>query len=248
MADKPILFSGPMVRALLAGTKTQTRRILKPQPSAYAGNPVPPEGRSWVAKSRDEPYFAMHDDQVHWCWWDEYNRQGPDWIKLRVTKGDRLWVREAHALLPRTAYRASVGTGTIEQVEHPTDGYSAAVFREGFDRSGRPLWRPSIHMPRWASRITLTVTDVRVERLQNCSEADALAEGMTQATAEAIMGPDQLALYAATHVVCPEARGRILYETIWDHINGAGAWSLNPWVAAYSFTVHRGNIDQMGAA
>lgn len=247
MADKPILFSGPMVRALLAGSKTQTRRVLKPKPSAFAGNPVPPEGRSWVAKSRDEPYFAMHDDQVHWCWWDEYNRQGPDWIKLRIAKGDRLYVREAWRCngwatdVATVMYRASEDEGYTAMTEQYPVGGKKPMRVTG-------TWRPGIHMPRWASRLTLTVTDVRVERLQDCTEADALAEGMTQATAEAIMGPDELALYAATHIVCPEARGRILYETIWDHINGAGAWALNPWVAAYSFTVHRGNIDQMGAA
>lgn len=229
MVDRPILFSGPMVRALLAGTKTQTRRILKPQPELQ-GN-----GLYHVSNAGGGVLNVAEED---------VGAQAVDY--LRISVGDRLWVREAHAIVPRTAYRGSIGVGTIAQMEHPTDEYSAALFREGFDRSGRPLWRPSIHMPRWASRLTLTVTDVRVERLQDISEVDALAEGMTQDTADAIMEPEELAIYAATHILCPDARARILYETIWDQINGDGAWASNPWVAAYTFTVERGNIDQLG--
>ncbi len=230
MADRPILFSGPMVRALLAGTKTQTRRILKPQPELQ-GN-----GLYHVSNAGGGVLNVAEED---------VGAQAVDY--LRISVGDRLWVREAHAILPRTAYRGSIGVGTIAQVEHPTDEYSAALFREGFDRSGRPLWRPSIHMPRWASRLTLTVTDVRVERVQDCSEADAIAEGMTQATADAILSTDELQVYATTHLLAPDARGRILYETIWDQINGDGSWASNPWVAAYTFTVERGNIDQLAS-
>ena len=231
MAERPILFSGPMVRALLAGTKTQTRRILKPQPEQF---PIDDKGtlcEVGVIHVEGDALPRIHHGRVITA------------QKLKCAVGDRLWVREAHAIVPRTAYRGSIGVGTIAQMEHPTDEYSAALFREGFDRSGRPLWRPSIHMPRWASRLTLTVTDVRVERVQDCSEADTIAEGMTQATADAILSTDELQVYATTHILAPEARGRILYETIWDQINGDGSWASNPWVAAYTFTVHRGNID-----
>ncbi|WP_283177868.1 hypothetical protein [Gemmobacter sp. 24YEA27] len=207
MADKPVLFSGPMVRALLEGRKTQTRRVAMSADEIARG--------PWTGATR------LHETagwQVRLATFNSWQK-----IPVRYAVGDRLYVREAHAILPRTAYRMSIGTGTIDQREHPTDDYSAAVFREGFDRSGQPKWRPGIHMPRWASRITLLVTEVRVERLQDCSEADALAEGVDD-----------------RDPVCG-------YSELWDQINGPGAWDLNPWVAAYTFTVQRQNIDQIGA-
>lgn len=206
MTDKPLLFSAPMIRALLDGRKTQTRRTLGRkgrcnifEPGAWSDDYVlHPGNAEW--RARDTP-FAI---------------------------GDRLWVREAHALLPATAYRMSIGTGTIAQIEHPTDGYTAAVFREGFDRSGRPRWRPSIHMPRWASRLTLIVTDVRVQRLQEISEADAVAEGW-KAPVPGVIGWSPVGWFA----------------DLWGQINGPDAWDANPWVCALTFTVHRCNIDQM---
>lgn len=225
MADRPILFSGPMVRALLAGTKTQTRRIMKVKPNLTLGEVIAEgeHGNGMIHVSRAQ-------------------LQEP-----RISIGDRLYVREAWRCngwatdVATVIYRASEG-----------DGYTAMT--EQYPVAGKkPMrvtgtWRPGIHQPRWASRLTLTVTDVRVERLQDITEADALAEGMTQTTADAIMGADELAMYAATHILCPDARGRILYETIWDQIDGDGAWASNPWVAAYTFTVERGNIDQLGKA
>lgn len=226
MADRPILFSGPMVRALLAGTKTQTRRILKPQPEQF---PIDDKGtlcEVGVIHVEGDALPRIHHGRVITA------------QKLKYAVGDRLWVREAHAIVPRTAYRGSIGVGTIAQMEHPTDEYSAALFREGFDRSGRPLWRPSIHMPRWASRLTLTVTDVRVERLQDCSVADAIAEGIRGNEFEGWFDyrPGEK---PRDFLVDP----RQSYRTLWNNINGEGAWEANPWVAAYTFTVHRGNID-----
>lgn len=242
MGIKPILFSAPMVRSLLDGTKTQTRRVIKPQPSDYQGNPNPPRGQSWVNKTRDEPYIALHDDQVHWCWWDEYNQQGPDWFKLPIAKGDTLWVRETWQALSFGDY--------LPTKSQPADLRYAAddALRDlTHDVRGYP-WRPSIFMPRWASRLTLTVSGVKVERLQACSEADAIAEGMTQATADTVLSPEERALYASTHILCPDARARILYASVWDQINGNGAWDANPFVAAYTFTVHRRNVDAEGEA
>lgn len=215
MADRPIIFSAPMVRALVDGRKTQTRRVL-----------IPPA-----------PFDPSDDITVELA----TGSIAPKW-----QRGDRLWVREAHALLPRTAYRGSIGTGTIDQREHPTDGYTAAVFREGFDRSGRPLWRPSIHMPRWASRLTLAVTEVRVERLQNISRDDAAAEGLIKlpATGRYVVEKGDQYLGAA------HSDPRVIFQGLWNSINGPEAWDANPWVAAISFTVHRANIDALdiGAA
>lgn len=205
MTDRPILFSGPMVRALLEGRKTQTRRVLR----------VP------------APFDHSDDISVE---------TATGFIKPQFRRGDRLWVREAHSLVPATAYRGSVGTGTIVQTIHPTDGYSAAVMREGFDRSGTPRWRPSIHMPRWASRLTLTVTDVRVQRLQDIRDADCRAEGCSG-------GHDSIPGYGFS------ATPGEHFRWLWDSLNTDRAlWDSNPWICAVSFTVHKCNIDNVGAA
>lgn len=225
MADRPMLFSAPMVRALLDGRKTQTRRILKPQPTINsAGLLVWDHGADFIQGTPADIAAGQ-----------------------RVKAGDRLWVREAHALVPRTAYRGSVGTGTIQQREHPTDRYTAALFREGFDRSGRPLWRPCIHMPRWGSRLTLTVTEVRVERLQDISRGDAIAEGLVTVP----HAPGLAAEMDCNWGFDGDARhGSPIsaYSALWESINGPGAWQENPWVAAYTFTVERKNIDEVANA
>ena len=175
MAERPILFSGPMVRALLTGTKTQTRRVAKE--------------------------FAGRDDL------DAILRRFPEQSGCPYGQpGDRLWVREAHWWFkdehdPVTGYFPP--KLTIEDVEYRADG-----------DDGRKVWRPSIHMPRWASRITLEITGVRVERLQDISEADAVAEGVY------------------TDPACPAYDG---YRTLWDQINGSGSWDLNPWVWVVEF-------------
>lgn len=224
MSDKPILFSAPMVRALLAGTKTQTRRVMSTKPNANRPNLF--DG-TW---SDD---YVLDPGNEAW-------RQAA----LRIHVGDRLYVREAWA--------------PLVALTHNDPGVQALADR-GFYRADAgtvegeiSMWLPGIHQPRWASRLTLHVTDVRVQRLHDISEEDALAEGMTDATAEAIMTPDELALYASTHILCPEARGRILYQHIWDQINGTREvpepWALNPWVAAYTFEVERANIANARAA
>lgn len=224
MKDHPLLFSAPMVRANLDGRKTQTRRIYTPQPEELG------DGSCRTNGHQGDTNYLMRDVAPRF------------FTKIKV--GDRLWVREAHALLPRTAYRGSIGTGTIQQVEHPTDGYTAAVFREGFDRSGRPLWRPSIHMPRWASRLTLIVTGVKVERLQEISEEDAIAEGVTKVrdACHVIRGFDyDLAGLCHNSAITP-------FSKLWDHINGPGAWDKNPWVVAYTYQPIFKNIDQISEA
>lgn len=248
MADKPILFSGPMVRALLAGTKTQTRRVLKPQPSDYAGNPIPPDGRSWTSKTRDEPYFAMHDDQVHWCWWDEYNRQGPDWIQLRVAKGDRLWVKETWRPIPlpmdpwdmEVAYNADGERRIVKDGEFGEADWNMP--KAAARGNVTPLF-----MPRWASRLTLTVTDVRVERLNDCTATDALAEGVSSTShwrPKDVEGKPFQDKWWDDFTFWSEYP-QIAYRELWDAINGSGAWEANPWVAAYTFTVEHCNIDQV---
>lgn len=229
MTDRPILFSGPMVRTLLDCRKSQTRRVLKPQPEFRGG------AGDW-------------SDPEEWGWEDE---DGAPISVLDIrpngfARGDRCWVREAHALVPRTAYRGSVGTGTIQQIEHPTDGYTAAVFREGFDRSGSPPWRPSIHMPRWASRLTLTVTDVRVQRLQEISEADALAEGIERMKSGRGYY-DHTVSKAMVRAGIWHRRASEAFASLWDSLNASRGfgWDANPWVVALTFSVEQRNIDKV---
>lgn len=203
MKERPILFSAPMVRALLAGTKTQTRRAVKPQPREDKSIT---SGRGELAWQTSVGHFIVSTL--------------PTAPKLFVERcpygqpGDRLWVRETFAIVPRTAYRCSEG---VQQVLRPDDDHDAAIFREGWDRSRSGFrWRPSIHMPRWASRITLEIVSVRVERLQEISEADAMAEGVG--------------------IQCESPMAIMEYSLLWESINGPGSWDANPWVWVVEFS------------
>lgn len=231
MADIPILFSAPMVRALLAGRKTQTRRILKPQPQTFK---------------------VVEDGVEQECEVAIAHLAGDRRPRLRVgcaitvqeipyAKGDRLWVRETHALVPATAYRHSHG---VQHTVNPADTYEAAIYREGFDRSsGGIRWRPSIFLHRWASRLTLIVTDVRLQRLQDITEADAVAEGIEWVTRTS-SGEFYRNYQNPGCPMMPYGS----FRSLWEHLNGTEAWAANPWVAAVTFTVHYANIDKLELA
>ncbi len=226
MKERPVLFSSSMVLALLAGTKSQTRRVLKPQ-------------------SETRPIG-----------WGSHDVVGPRLPCPHGRPGDRLWVRETWG------YRGS-GRSNLKPkikdvtIEYRADATRAEFVREADDDSGIPKqnvpakfagvrrasecnsdaefdlsceygewmtrwwksWRPSIFMPRWASRITLEVTEVRVERLQDISEADAIAEGVLP-TGNASKWIDD---------------PRLAYRALWESINGAGSWDMNPWVWVVGF-------------
>lgn len=222
-----------MIRALLDGSKTQTRRVIKLPTKTHRGSPIyeNPKMGGWGAGTIGgkgcylDPMLTVPAPERACVSHQTCGTTVVPWPNI----GDRLWVREAHAILPRTAYRGSIGTGSITQIEHPTDEYSAAVFREGFDRSGPPRWRPSIHMPRWSSRLTLNVTDVRVQRLHDISDGDAIAEGAP--AADIRMHPEM-------------GTARHWFADLWNSIHGPDAWDANPWVTAISFDVKRGNIDE----
>ena len=228
MTDRPMIFSAPMVRALMAGRKTQTRRVIKL--NGYLPDFCGGRG------DREDPTCWGWEDPEHGDWVtlekDPGQRMGwRDW-RGAYRPGDRLWTREAHAFVPVSAYRNSL---FVEQRPDPCDPIRAAIYREGFDRStGSIRWRPSIHMPRWASRLTLLVTDVRVQRLQEISEADAVAEGVDAVSMDDV--PRQAALSRRSD-----------FAALWNSLHGPDAWDANPWCAAISFTVHRCNIDQMEA-
>ncbi|MCW1839477.1 hypothetical protein [Prosthecomicrobium hirschii] len=215
MADRPILFSAPMVRAILAGTKTQTRRVLNPQPG-------------WV-----------RDGVMYW-------RGTATMIgahRLRYSVGDRLWVREGFMPAPEEA-PPETPRPTLWNIAYAAGGFCECTAPPDYDPMlyNYERWSPSIHMPRWASRLTLTVTDARVERLQDISEADAVDEGVLSLPPVHASGP-------STERGCPPIGGSPVerYARLWDDINGPGAWDRNPWVAAYTFTVARRNINAVAA-
>lgn len=234
MADKSILFSGPMVRALLAGTKTQTRRGLADYDQKIAQEPA------WEA--------AKDSDGVWRIIAETPSLSGSIVPRLRYSVGDRLYVREhwrVDSCLDRIAPRDMPSDRNNRPcVHYKADGRSLGVLEPGRFRQG-------MHMPRWASRITLTVTDVRVERLQDISEADAIAEGIEDVTREVAAGDPSLRFWrryrdGGWNGYVDTAVGS--YASLWTEINGPGSWEANPWVAAYTFTVERGNIDRLAGA
>lgn len=216
MKERPILMSAPMVRAILAGRKTQTRRPLKQQPPARKGI------WSYVACST-EPKWR---DTFCYAWPDAngktYSIRGREsclHFSPPCLPGDRLWVRETWAwygceyLRDEVVYRAD-GVDLPAEFEH---------------------WRPSIHMPRWASRIALEITGVRVERLNEISEADAIAEGIEQT--DPFFGCPCWRDYMEAD---PEASSFPddpvgSYASLWEALHGSDSWEQNPWVWVIEF-------------
>lgn len=223
MKERPLLFSAPMVRAVLDGSKTQTRRVTKTEITMGRDSILAPHrGRKHAAAYLLPEHAA---DAVGCCPYGQ--------------PGDRLWVREAHSIYPTHGQHRADGERWGPWGGLPTtvseDGKQIAYYREGFDRCDPGRWRPSIHMPRWASRITLEITGVRVERLQDISEADAVAEGV-----ERTVTGDGWRRYCADPELeaaglTPCATAAASYRSLWEQINGPGSWDANPWVWAIEF-------------
>lgn len=229
MTDKPILFSAPMIRALLAGTKTQTRRKLP------AAHPKFPENN---ILSLD----VLCDPQEVWYWDGKYDRFGASY-RIPIAPGDRLWVREAHYLTDDGTSEYAVYAEDADDVqEHLRQMEDLQLRCLKVDWSKHLRKRSPIHMPRWASRLTLTVTDVRVQRLQEISRDEAIAEGL-QLESDNI---EQFWRWPKPHDARIYLSPIVAFRDLWNSIHGPDAWAANPWVAAYTFTVHRCNIDQMG--
>lgn len=203
MKERPILFSAPMVRAILEGRKTQTRRIVKPRP-----------GTDMEAVLR--------------------NNRG-EWPCPYGSPGDRLWVRETHA-------QFAVGEGLDSPVPQcvayratcdEDGGFDYVNGRDEIARLKVTKWTPAIHMPRWASRLELDVTGVRVERLNAITEEDAWAEGVDPFLVRyPSFGADQC--IEGDRV--DEKPFRTSFVCLWDEINGNRAlFSSNPWVWVVEF-------------
>lgn len=206
MTVRPILFSAPMIRALLDGKKTQTRRVAK--------FIEPIEGGRFHIRAHGGGSYGVAEADVA--------RVAADYAPYEI--GDLLWVRETwwHGSFDFTPDQYKGVAPEPALFFRATDGH-----RPIFD------WKPSIHMPRWASRLTLTVKDVRVQKLRRIGEADALAEGVE----------DELRDNNGNVCWTPAT---MFFENLWDTINGnrpGCAWDDNPWVVALTFDVHRMNID-----
>ena len=215
MAVGGILFSAPMVQATIDGRKTQTRRVLKPQPEIVD-----------MLASEEQESLEIENRL--------FGEEGR-WIVLAKPLPDEAgvlrWVREPWR--------------TIEDWNHrPPRDLPPAVAPIQYEAtqqgqvSGK--LRPGMFLPRWASRLTLEVTAVRVERLQDISEEDAVAEGAWRAKASGRFA-DNYATMAVAGIWFATARG--WYADLWDRINGPGAWAANPWVIVRTFDVIKANID-----
>lgn len=217
MKERPILFSAPMVRVLLEGRKTQTRRVVKPQPPSghnFAGFTThstcsADEGKAvWAAGSGP----LMHEAHRVRCPYGQ--------------PGDRLWVREAWRLCREADGVKPRDTDAAYRCWYEAD----APHQPGFGRL-----RPGMFMPRWASRITLEITEVRVQRVQEISEEGAIAEGIERD--DEGRWTDYQNLGFGGYFDHPIQGARFSFASLWDSINakrGFG-WDANPWVWCLSF-------------
>lgn len=213
--ERPILFSGPMVRAILSGVKTMTRRAMKPQPPKWCTEFgftafTPPGSISGRGYWKGVPGEEGPGEKFFRC---------PYGARLQKLCGSRLWVREAWSPWADEETRLAV------RDERPC--VYRADYRDGalsVEMGGDYKWRPSIHMPRSASRLTLEITAVRVERIQDITLGDCHAEGFPY-------GPDDKGAYLGSDRRLP------LFRAAWDAMNGKRGfgWNENPWVWVLEF-------------
>jgi|SRR5690554_841295 len=199
---RPILFSTPMVQAILDGRKTQTRRIIKPQPTkqlSFSGT------------------FKKH-------WSENVSDLKLPYFQAKYQKGDIMWVRETFEVVPVEMASIKENRSDVRmKIKYKADGGQSFL-----------RWKPSIFMPKKACRIFLKVTNVRVERLQNISEEDAISEGV-----EVICPAPLLFRYknywdnVDQHPHLSSAK--FSFRSLWETINGLSSWNENPWVWVYDF-------------
>jgi len=221
--ERPILFSAPMVRAILEGRKTQTRRVVNPQPADG-------EHIAWLTNIVGRPpSFAvatMGSSNVR---------------EIRCpygAPGDRLWVRETWCHAHPDYHDEAEGIRLGRPMRHGRWCHYAASDYVDHDDNRSP-WKPSIHMPRWASRITLEVTCVRVERVQSISKDDAIAEGARRF--DDIPDPSPYGHGSRWSMEDPPNTDHCLgspqsaFGNLWIKINGQESWDANPWVWVVEF-------------
>ena len=219
MKARPILFNNDMVKAILSGNKTQTRRIIQPQPANGWGFETPPTLGRITSPNPKKNKFGV------------FIRRGTntDFPEMNIVlspygqPGDLLYVRE-------TFHYCGMGRVVYKSGLTPPDVYK---------------WTPSIHMPRWASRLTLRITDVRVEQLQDISEEDALAEGVERSAWKYSCEPYRNYLHPCMAPGHNKSIARSSFMTLWQSINGPDSWNVNPWLWVVDFEVINKNVGDV---
>ncbi|GLH24141.1 hypothetical protein ENT52713_15370 [Enterobacter sp. 200527-13] len=224
MKERGMIFNGAMVRAILDGRKTQTRRPANPQPELTAGS-----GFSW----KGWVYGSGSTDR-------ETNKNFAHVACPHGKPGDRIWVRETFSCIGNEEGHPVDAEGNLCSREDAQRIYRASAIQkprnygiwtspDGFDFEG--AWTPSIHMPRWASRITLEITNVGVQRLQSISQNDASREGLIRlpATGRYCLNQGDQYFGGASH------DAREVFSWLWESIYGKESWQANPWVWVIEF-------------
>lgn len=206
MKERGIIFNGEMVRAILDGRKTQTRRVMKVQPSdgfhpthngydldlnAHWYTPGVVDKNGYLQPAKKDVFGVADENEGYTCPFGAV--------------GDRIWVRETFCPVP----------------DHEEPAGCSAILYAADGNGPYGKWVPSIHMPRWASRLTLEITCVRVERLRDLSEDDAKSEGITPPSGGVLPGWEY----------------RINFRDLWMSIYGSENWEANPWVWVIEFKV-----------
>ncbi|HEK2744527.1 hypothetical protein JEP37_02230 [Proteus mirabilis] len=223
MKERGIIFNSEMVRAILDGRKKQTRRVMNNQPCTLP-----------------EETISVQQDDFNFRWTGDLHNDTSGWFTCPLGKvGDRLWVRETWSVVSHEFdddglmidYVPDRPTKAVREMPYGHGYYTGHIiysadgdFTWGDDDGcidGRSCWKPSIHMPRWASRITLEITNIRVERLNDISQSDAIAEGCWYGRGGGV--PDK--------AITPSDQ----FPTLWEEIYGDGSWSSNPWVWVIEF-------------
>ncbi|HHZ8296286.1 TPA: hypothetical protein ACWL8W_000667 [Proteus mirabilis] len=223
MKERGIIFNSEMVRAILDGRKKQTRRVMNNQPCTLP-----------------EETISVQQDDFNFRWAGDLHNDTSGWFTCPLGKvGDRLWVRETWSVVSHEFdddglmidYVPDRPTKAVREMPYGHGYYTGHIiysadgdFTWGDDDGcidGRSCWKPSIHMPRWASRITLEITNIRVERLNDISQSDAIAEGCWYGRGGGV--PDK--------AITPSDQ----FPTLWEEIYGDGSWSSNPWVWVIEF-------------
>lgn len=210
MKERPILFSAPMIQAILAGSKTQTRRVIKPpiDPSPFSSDAA-------IGIVRWRGMICTVEEVANKC------RYG--------ALGDRIWVKEGVRITGRSTngFRCNYVTSPSAEGDYMGRFFRWEEFPHKVPQEGKTFGRA---MPKVLARIWLEITSVRVERLNDISEADAIAEGIPDSGVSAKLVSTPIGLMAIGKKPC-----RAAYELLWESINDAGSWALNPWVFVINF-------------
>jgi len=222
MKEHPILFSAPMVQAILGGRKTMTRRIMKKQP---------PDESFLLARMIESTSNAdrKHEGKLHWIRLNDnktlIEEDKKEFFNYPYGQvGDRLWVRETHAYRDFDSWICDDKNSVIYKADYEDPAVCARKFK------------PSIHMPRWASRITLEITKVRIERLQNITDSDAVREGIERVGGEFSCSPwrnYRIGERGEMNMHCSAPTRSFM--TLWESIHGVDSWSKNPYVWVIEF-------------